>query len=250
MSDINTTQDTTNDIAKPIRYKCRHIFHDGHRCGSPALREEEFCYYHHTSRRPIQEAPTRRRRQSRFTVPSPEDRSAIQTSIGLVLTRLASNDLDPRRAGLLLYGLQIASLNLGKPVLAEPATTVDQIVLDPTHGPIAEPAEMELPASERPSELTLLFKKFLEEDPLDEEETDSAKPATTASIILPDIQAVAATPPTSMSQTVYRFSGIETITAGAWNVPETLLRTHDHAALLHAGAGSELSAFTASAGGE
>ena len=33
-------------------FQCRHIFHDGHRCGSKCLRREDFCYYHHTTRRP------------------------------------------------------------------------------------------------------------------------------------------------------------------------------------------------------
>jgi hypothetical protein len=30
------------------RYRCRHIHAAGHQCGSPALRNEHFCYYHHT----------------------------------------------------------------------------------------------------------------------------------------------------------------------------------------------------------
>ena len=46
------------------RFQCRHVFTDGRRCGSPALRTQNFCYFHHTSRRPIQDAPTRKRRQS------------------------------------------------------------------------------------------------------------------------------------------------------------------------------------------
>src|SRR5277367_3067229 len=101
-------------IDKPKRYQCRHIFTDGHRCGSPCLRGEELCYYHHTTRKPTTGARRRRCRRSAFDLPLPEDRSAIQSSIGQVLQRIASNDIDPRRAGLLLYGLQIASLNLPK----------------------------------------------------------------------------------------------------------------------------------------
>src|SRR5258708_6926517 len=94
------------------RYQCRHIFTDGHRCGSICLRGEPFCYYHHTTRKP---APRQSLgRKSSFDLPLPEDRSAIQASIGIILQRIASNDLDPKRAGLLLYGLQIASLNLPK----------------------------------------------------------------------------------------------------------------------------------------
>jgi hypothetical protein len=91
------------------QYQCRHIFTDGHRCGSPCLRGEDLCYYHHTTRKPIADPQQRRGRRSTFDLPLPEDRSAIQQSIGEVLQRIASNDIDPRRAGLLLYGLQIAS---------------------------------------------------------------------------------------------------------------------------------------------
>ncbi|RSL15183.1 hypothetical protein EDE15_0661 [Edaphobacter aggregans] len=38
-------------MTEPKRYQCRHIFTDGHSCGSPCLRHEDFCYYHHTTRR-------------------------------------------------------------------------------------------------------------------------------------------------------------------------------------------------------
>ena len=39
-------QATNNTHAdNPKRYQCRHIFTDGHRCGSPCLRGEELCYY-------------------------------------------------------------------------------------------------------------------------------------------------------------------------------------------------------------
>jgi hypothetical protein len=35
------------------QYQCRHIFTDGRRCSSPCLRQEEFCFYHHTTRKPV-----------------------------------------------------------------------------------------------------------------------------------------------------------------------------------------------------
>ena len=89
------------------------IFTDGRRCGSPCLRGEDLCYYHHTTRKPVADA-TPQDPRSTFDLPLPEDQSAIQLSIGQVLQRIAANEIDPRRAGLLLYGLQIASLNLPK----------------------------------------------------------------------------------------------------------------------------------------
>src|SRR5580692_3044429 len=106
---MNDTNET------PKQYQCRHIFTDGRRCSSPCLRQQEFCDYHHTTRKPIPNPRQRRSRRSTFDLPLPEDRSAIQASIGQVLQRIAANQIDPRRAGLLLYGLQIASLNLPEP---------------------------------------------------------------------------------------------------------------------------------------
>ena len=141
-----TTAETTT------RYRCRRVLTDGHRCASPCLRGEEFCYYHHPSRPPVPRAEVQRRcrRRGTFTLPVPEDRSSIQLSIGEVLQRIAANEIDPRRAGLLLYGLQIASFNLPKPAKppidkrarvkpAEPS--VDEITLDPALGALAPRAE-------------------------------------------------------------------------------------------------------------
>src|SRR5207253_8270328 len=115
------------------QYQCRHIFTDGHRCGSPCLRGEDLCYYHHTTRKPIANPHERRGRRSTFDLPLPEARSAIHHSIGQALRRIAANEIDPRRAGLLLYGLQIASLNLPKPAAAprnakpEPIEIVEEL---------------------------------------------------------------------------------------------------------------------------
>src|SRR5260370_10100148 len=111
---ISTPGDTTMQETTK-RYQCRHIFTDGHRCGSPCLRHEDFCYYHHTTRKPVENPGERRARQAAFDLPLPEDRSAIQCSIGEVLRRIARNEIDPRRPGLLLYRPQIPSLNLPRP---------------------------------------------------------------------------------------------------------------------------------------
>ena len=156
MHQQETIPASSPEAAEPaeIRYQCRHVFTDGHRCGSPCLRGQDFCYFHHTSRRPIQDPAKRRRRQSRFDLPAPcdlADRSGIQLSIAQVLGKLANNDLDPRRAGLLLYGLQIASLNLPKreakkPLPEEP---VDQIEQDPRLGALAPVEEYVSPAEDR-----------------------------------------------------------------------------------------------------
>jgi hypothetical protein len=149
----------TPNPEQTTRFQCRHIFTDGHRCGSICLRKEIFCYYHHTARPPVQHLNQRRQlqsdyeaAQSAFILPDPEDRSAIQAAIGIVLRRIALNGVDPRRAGLLLYGLQIATQNLPKaaplPALRKPAhalATVEETVLDPEFGILAPPAEFRAP---------------------------------------------------------------------------------------------------------
>ncbi len=169
------------------RFQCRHIFTDGRRCGSPCLRnataQENFCYYHHTTRGAAARAAHLRetaaaRRPSRqpgqpsrpghstFLLPLPEDRSAIQHAIGQVLQRIASNTLDPRRAGLLLYGLQIASLNLKQVKQdnknATPEDTVAEITLDPIDGPLAPPAEVG--HTKKPSTAAQLLEELLREE--------------------------------------------------------------------------------------
>ncbi len=149
----------------PKRYQCRHIFTHGRRCGSPCLRGESLCYYHHTTRKPATNPHARRSRSSTFEIPLPEDRSAIQHSIGQVLQRIAANDIDPRRAGLLLYGLQIASLNLPRPqkdAKPEPEP-VEEITTDPDLGLLAPPAEVVKPGERRTTILDMV-EKMVERD--------------------------------------------------------------------------------------
>ena len=207
----------TND--KPKRYQCRHIFTDGRRCGSACLRHEEFCYYHHTTRTPAANPRARRGRRSTFEIPLPEDRSAIQASIGQVLRRIASNDIDPRRAGLLLYGLQIASLNLPKPAhsgrnrnAAETAEVVEEISTHPELGTLAPKAEVNQ-HGRRPGSLISLLLEDLEQksarthpgtpaqntpeptslSPQEPMQTATEEPALTEPAILPELNAEAET---------------------------------------------------------
>src|SRR5580698_2491702 len=160
-------------MTEPKRYQCRHIFTGGHRCGSPCLRGEDFCYYHHTNRRPVQDPRTR------------EDRSAIQLAIGQILLRIAHNQIDSKRAGLLLYGLQIASTNLPRQAAKstrdpreEAPQPIEEITTDPEQGLLAPAAEFTQP--ERPrSVIGQLLDRFAQENP-----TPNPEPQ-----ILPTLQA-------------------------------------------------------------
>src|ERR1700722_3631333 len=157
---MSTTPDT--------RFQCRHILTAGHRCGSPALKQEEFCYFHHQNRRPVENLGERRAKQSTFALWDLEDRASIQLSIAEVLRRLASNDLDPKRAGLLLYGLQIASSNLPR-AKEDPETKrtaqVEEIIVDPIHGPIAPVVDFHKAYHEKTLEEILLEEWHKEDQP-------------------------------------------------------------------------------------
>src|SRR5579863_2137337 len=91
------------------RYQCRHIHAEGHQCGSPALRNEQFCYHHHTTRRTRPAAGKLRHLDAHepFELPVVEDLASALSVASQLLCRLASNDLDIGRAGKMLYNLQL-----------------------------------------------------------------------------------------------------------------------------------------------
>ena len=189
-------------MTEPKRYQCRHIFTDGHRCGSPCLRAEDFCYYHHTTRRPVLDPRQRRANQAHFDLPMPEDRAAIQLSIGEILRRIARNEIDPRRAGLLLYRLQIASTNLPRQTSKPTRNTrdeaapqpIEEITTDPEQGLLAPQSEFTQP--ERPrSIMRQILDQFAQEKP-----TPEPQPTDRESAILPELQATAENPATPSAQ--------------------------------------------------
>jgi hypothetical protein len=88
---------------------CQHLHSTGKRCGSPALRGERFCFFHHPTRRP----PTRTRpSRTPFDVPPIVDPETLQITLSEIVRRLADNTLDAKRASLLLITLQMAKANL------------------------------------------------------------------------------------------------------------------------------------------
>jgi hypothetical protein len=87
---------------------CHHIFPDGHRCGSPSMRGETLCYYHHPDRQPVANPYARRARRG-FHLAPPTNRRELQHALSQVIQRLAANKLDVRRAGLLLHSLQLVA---------------------------------------------------------------------------------------------------------------------------------------------
>jgi hypothetical protein len=85
-------------------HECRHIMPSGKKCQSPALQNQAYCYYHNHLRR-----CSRPPAEDNLTLPSIEDNRGIQIALTQVLNALNSPYLDTRRAGLMLYGLQLAA---------------------------------------------------------------------------------------------------------------------------------------------
>jgi hypothetical protein len=147
------------------RFQCRHVHAGGNRCGSPALRNEEFCYFHHTTRRPKRAAGKWRLidAEEPFDLPVVDDLASALSVASQILCRIASNDLDPTRAGKLLYNLHIITSIIDKasraaktaPAPASTARTapaqVEELVPDEAHGPIAPIAEFQPPQPAAPA---------------------------------------------------------------------------------------------------
>ena len=76
---------------------CTHIKVTGVRCGSPALRGEQFCYFHQRMTRGVQVPPNARL----HPVALIENEEAIQASLIEVINAIARNTIDLRRADLI-----------------------------------------------------------------------------------------------------------------------------------------------------
>jgi hypothetical protein len=89
---------------------CTHIKVNGIRCGSPALRQEVFCYFHQRMIRGVRTPPKARL----HPIANFEDAQAIQLSLMEVVNALVRNHIDVPRARLILRALSIAARNASK----------------------------------------------------------------------------------------------------------------------------------------
>jgi hypothetical protein len=195
---------------------CRFIRVNGNRCGSPALTGQALCYYHHrdavrhrslatpdtestdgtpTTVRPIHAQNFFKHEPAQahylnvipagplaLDIPPLEDRAAIQVALSMLLTALAHDRIDSRRAQTLLYGLQVASNNARNLSLAPSRShAVTSLVYDEATG--LDIAPDETPAFELDREA--LLQAILDdeanadsEDDVDAEESRSALSTT------------------------------------------------------------------------
>jgi hypothetical protein len=92
--------------------RCQHIKMNGTQCGSPALRSRRLCFFHDRIQRERTKIAKDMTAQHRFDLPLLEDANSVQVALMKVMQMLGSGNMDHRTAGLMLYALQTASVNL------------------------------------------------------------------------------------------------------------------------------------------
>ena len=97
-------QKLLNRITMANSKSCTHIKVNGVRCEAPALRGEQFCYFHQHAHRGVRRPP-RPRLHPRALIESQE---SIQASLMEVINGLLRNTLDAKRVGLILRAPNIA----------------------------------------------------------------------------------------------------------------------------------------------
>jgi hypothetical protein len=93
---------------------CTHQKSNGSLCGSPALKEESYCYFHLNARERHLRQRRAARQQKPLQQPLLDDASAIQIAIGDTLNALLLDRVDVKTAALQLRGLQTAHRHAGQ----------------------------------------------------------------------------------------------------------------------------------------
>lgn len=89
--------------------ECRHIMTNGRKCHAAALRHKPYCLHHAK----LHFRTSVKRTMKEFTGSNLDDLNALCRATAKAVESLTSPMVDTRRAGLLLYGLQLAA-NLQK----------------------------------------------------------------------------------------------------------------------------------------
>jgi hypothetical protein len=101
--------DPENMSVNQSPHQCFHYHSLGHRCGSPALRGEYFCYHHQNS---LKSAPVIIFPTQPFELPRLTDRDSVLRAADQVASRIAANSLDLRRAKAILSAIYLAATHL------------------------------------------------------------------------------------------------------------------------------------------
>jgi hypothetical protein len=99
--------------------RCRWVRQDGTSCGSPQMRNHIYCYAH----RQMMEA-----RALALRLPAAEDANSIQMGLMRIQKALIDDTISTKKAGLLLYSMQLAMTNVGQTTFGKAAD--DDLVMD------------------------------------------------------------------------------------------------------------------------
>ena len=108
--------------------RCEHVKVNGTQCGSPALRDQPYCYFHAICHRKGKDAISYLEELETAMLPTLEDANSVQLGLAGVMRQLVKRQIDHKTAALLLYALQTASANV-KQTSFEPEPT--RVVIDP-----------------------------------------------------------------------------------------------------------------------
>jgi hypothetical protein len=108
--------------------RCQHIKVNGTQCGSPALRDQNHCYFH-TQWRSTSDLHRSCIQPSTFTLPTLEDANSIQVGLAEVMRLVVIKFIDFRTAALLLNALRTAASNVRFTSLEPKEPT--HVVIDP-----------------------------------------------------------------------------------------------------------------------
>lgn len=95
-----------NSEQEYVPLQCEHILDTGIRCGSPAMREHDFCYYHRRAHAKVLPGDTA------YVLPVLETEEAIQLAVTHILRSVLKGKLDRREAATLFQGIRIAQATL------------------------------------------------------------------------------------------------------------------------------------------
>ncbi len=110
---------------------CAHVLTNGQVCNAIPMRDSNFCYWHHKARARQRRherigGPVSMEANSGLELPLLEDANAIQVSIQEIMQAILDRRIDSKRAGLLLYSLQLAGSNM-RNLQALPSDNAPQI---------------------------------------------------------------------------------------------------------------------------
>ena len=132
-TDLNRTQ-------MPSDKSCAHIKVTGVRCGSPALRGEQFCYFHQRMIRTVKGPDSRLHHVALL-----ENDEAIQASLMEVVNALIRGTIDLKRGELILRALNTAVRNIRRVRFENQTQMITQI---PDYNEPARPESSDLKSAD------------------------------------------------------------------------------------------------------